>query len=435
MSTNIDPGLPVVSHVYTFGEILNQVSRSYSYRWDEAVRHLPANALAMRRDCYLRSLLQERYVPTVNAEWQLTPENQGDAAQREAARVLTDCLKWTPRWKVLIHYLLEAVWYGRYGAQVTYRRQIVDGAARWVVKSHTPVNGDKIQYTWDGVPIVFIYPTELPKYPEAAIVYTDRVPGLKLMNPTWRKQFILHRHVVDDADYFEAEMAGAVMGVGLRSMIYWAWWLRDEMLSWAVDFLKKVGTLGLLVFWFEQGNKGAQKAAETAAQQASKDVALVLPRPIGSDKEAWGVQHLPASTSGIDALRSMVQEYFERHMERLIVGQMLSAGTEGSGLGGSGVAELHEQTKHQLVKFDAENLAETLTDDLVMPLLRLNFPGAEYRVRFEFILEKPNPEKKLQAVQEAAGLGVRFGERDVRSLTGLPEPAPGEPVVGGPAVT
>ena len=316
-------------------------------------------------------------------------------------------------------------------AQITYRQQIVAGASRWIVKSHTPVNGDKIQYTWDGTPIVFIYPTELPKFPEAAIVYTDRVPGLKLINPAWRKQFILHRHVVDDADYFEAEMAGSVMGVGLRSMIYWAWWLRDEMLAWAVDFLKKVGTLGLLVFWFEQGNKGAKEAAETAAKQASTDVALVLPRPVGSDKEVWGVQHLPASTGGIDALRGMVQEYFERHMERLIVGQMLSAGTEGSGLGGAGVAELHEQTKHQLVKFDAENLAETLTDDLVMPLVRLNFPGANYRVRFEFILEKPNPEKKLQAVQAAAGLGVRFGERDVRSLTGLPEPALGEPTIGG----
>jgi len=49
MSTNIDPGLPVVSHVYTFGEILNQgqpvLSRTAG---DEAVRHLPANALAMR---------------------------------------------------------------------------------------------------------------------------------------------------------------------------------------------------------------------------------------------------------------------------------------------------------------------------------------------------------------------------------------------------
>src|SRR5208282_704776 len=70
---------PVIPHPLTFGMILNTVWKTYSYRWDEALRHLPENALAMRRDAYIRALLQERKLPTVNRTWQLRPDDPTDS--------------------------------------------------------------------------------------------------------------------------------------------------------------------------------------------------------------------------------------------------------------------------------------------------------------------------------------------------------------------
>ncbi len=255
------------------------------------------------------------------------------------------------------------------------------------------------------------------------------MPGLRLAKQNWRDQFIIHTHEVDDADYFEGEMAGAVHGVGLRNSIYWAWWLRDEMLSWAVDFMKKVGTLGLLVFWYELGNKAAKAEADANAKRASKDVALVMGKPTGRDNATTGVDHFPAHHQGVEALQRMIQNYFEHHMERLIVGQSLSAGSEGAGLGGNGVARLHENTKHQLLQFDADNLAETLTDDLVGPLLRLNYPDADFGIRFEFNVESPENAERMDAVSKAVAMGVTFKMDEVRELTGMSKPGEGEETV------
>ena len=235
------------------------------------------------------------------------------------------------------------------------------------------------------------------------------MPGLRLAKQNWRDQFIIHTHEVDDADYFEGEMAGAVHGVGLRNWIYWAWWLRDEMLSWAVDFMKKIGTLGLLVFWYELGNKTAKSEAELNAKRASKDVALVMGRPSGRNRPPGASIISRAHYEGVEALQRMIQDYFEHHMERLIVGQTLSAGTEGSGLGGTGVAKLHEDTKFQLLQFDADNLAETLTDDLVGPMLRLNVPNADFGIRFEFNVESPE-----NVGQDGSGQQSRVDGRDVQ---------------------
>src|SRR5579862_3764594 len=91
----------VLPHVLTFAAIWNNITKIYSYRWDEALRHQPENALAMRRDCYIRSLLQERVLPTVNRKWQIVPEDANDSVQKATAKTLTAIVIRTPRFKRL----------------------------------------------------------------------------------------------------------------------------------------------------------------------------------------------------------------------------------------------------------------------------------------------------------------------------------------------
>jgi len=106
----------------------------------------------------------------------------------------------------------------------------------------------------------------------------------------------------------------------------------------------------VLVFWFEQGTR-ERKGGGDSRPSGEQDVALVLPRRSGATRKP-GSATPPASTSGIDALRSMVQEYFGAHMERLIVSADAIGGTEEAAWRSGADART---TKHQLVKFDAEN--------------------------------------------------------------------------------
>ena len=415
-------------HVKTFAAVLNSFSKTYSYRHDEALKNSPSNARAMLRDPYIRSLLNERILPTTTRDWQLEVDNPKDPNQKVVAEALTKVIKSIPRFTQLRRSLQWALWYGRAGSQGEWVREPVDGQPMWRFVNHHPVNGDKLQYRWDGTPGVMVQPSY--SYPGAEIVYGDRAPILMLDRPELRRQFVIHRWELEDADYWEADMAGAIQGTGLRSQIYWAWWLRDECLGWAVDFMQKVGTMGLLIFWYEQGNKEARAKAEENAKSANTRAALVMPRSEGDGKTVNGVEQIAPSTGGIDALRGLIEEYFEGQMERLIVGQTLSSGTEGSGLGGTGVADMHADTKYQLLKYDAELLDETLTADLVEVAKELNFPWADFPVRFKSVVPDPTAEKKLETLLKVSEkLPVKADT--IRELGGATKPEDGEETVGG----
>lgn len=432
ISGNPQPGF-VVPHVYSFNALINSASRIYSYRYDEALRHMQSNALAMRRDAFIESLLQERYFPTSQRNWSVKVPDPNNAYQAYVAKCITNGLRAIPRFNSLRYNLLEAVWYGRYGSQINWHQRLLNGKRYWTVGDHMPVNGDKIQYGWDNVPSVAINPQIKSAYPEGLTSYSDRgVALLRLERPEHRRQFIIHRHIITDADYFEAEMGGGINGIGIRSKIYWAWWLRDEMLSWATDFMQKVGTLGLLIFMYEDGNAHAKADAEDAAQKASTEVALTMAIPPGQNtKPTNAVQHVAPNDGGINALRGMIEDYFERHIERMIVGQPSSGDSSGNGFGGSAGMALHADTKYQLLKFDANNLDETLTQDLIRVMVELNHSDVDFPVQFVSSVSNPEDAAKLQAVQTASEIGVTFRADEVRDLTGMGKPDMGDETVGG----
>jgi len=403
-TSNTNFGAPTdktIPHVLTFANILGQVYKAYSHRYDEALRHFPQNALAMRRDAYLQSLLQERYLPTARRKWQLEVDDDKDKNQKIVKEGLTRCVRATKKFARMRRYLMEATWYGRYGSQGMWTRDKDSkddaGNPLWCFRNHQPVNGDKIQFTWDGTPAVMVNTSA--QWPADSLMYTERAPALKLDRPEWRRQFIVHTHDVEDADYFEGEMAGAIHGIGIRSRIYWSWWMRDELLSWSMDFMQKVGTLGLLVFWYEEGNKGAKEKAEANAKNASNRSAITLPRIAGKDGTSNGVEQIAPSTGGVEALQGMIADYFERHQERLIVGQsMSSGGRDTQSLGGTGRADFAADTKYQILAYDAENLDETLTDDFVQVAKTLNYPWADFPVRFKSIVPDPEKESRLKGL-------------------------------------
>ena len=422
-----DDGLRV-EHVQTFTGVVAGVAKTYRWRFDEALRNNEADALAMRRDGYLFSLLRERQMPSARAQWHVEPEDASDARQQDAAAWLTAILQATPRFTAYRLQLLEALWYGRYAVQHALERRPCHGRPSWLVARHQPVHGDKLVFRHDGTPGVLIRADVAAHYRDqgAAVVPTDRGLALLLDAPAWRERFVLHRHECEDADYREPDLAGAIQGLGLRSRVYWLWWLRQEVQSWLLDYLNRVGAGGLTLIYYDEGNPNSKDASEAAANDLQNGNILLVPRPAGTLKQTAGVERIEPSQVGSQVLLDITRDLFDAKIERLFIGQTLSSSTEGSGLGGTGVADLHADTKYQLVAFDAENLDQTLTDDLLTPLLKWNVPGAPFRLRFVSDLSKPDPAKQLEAVNKAWSMGVTFAEADVRGLTGLAQPKPGD---------
>lgn len=431
----------LLPHYRTFSSIYNLSSRVYSYRWDEAMRQGRNNAKAMLRDAYLRSLIQERIVPLRRWQWDLeagvgdedliNPKDPRSTDREQLRQKLKAIVAKTNRLNKLRRYLGLALWFGRYGSQLAWERR----GGQAVVRRHFPVHGDKIQTSWDGYPLVAISPTEAGRFRGDTVVSDFGGTLLKLEREEYRRRFVIHTHEIEDADFFDGDMAGCADGIGLRDFVYWAWWLRDEMLSWLTDFMEKVGNLGLMLFYYEEGNTVSETKAKNAAANVNGRNALAVPIPKGGDKKTAGVELIPANMAGAQFLKEIVGDYFERHIERLFVGQSLTGGSgAGDSLGGEGKSNLAADTKFNLLASDAEDQAETLTDDLVTVARDLNFPGCPYSYRWVNKLPDPQAKDKLEAISKAASLPgkkLTFKASEVRDLTGTTKPGPEDEIVGG----
>lgn len=429
------PDGALAPHAYNFVQVLNTYNRLYSYRWDEALRDAPQNALAMRRDAFYQSLLQERTAANVNRKWRLVVPNPKDPLQELVRAGLQRLIEDVPDWPGFVTNLYEAVWYGRYGSQIVPAK--LPGAGGWGIARHSPVNGDKIQYQWDGTPVVLVGQYTARPIRDAdpqAIITTDRFGyGLRLYKPEWRERFVIHHHVAEDADFFEGEMAGGVYGVGLRSKAYWSEFMRAEALSWMMRPMEAAGTMDIYLVNYYTGNKESYDRAVENVKQISGKVAFVVPRPANWDGPP--VETVPFNPAGIELLTRLVQEYYERHIERLFVGQSMSAGGgSAGGIEGDGRADFARDTKHEVVKTDAMRLSGTLTRDLVGPLLRWNFPWADFPVRFEFLVDDPEAPAKMEAGVALRGAGVPIKDDELRELAGFTEPQEGDLVNGVPYV-
>lgn len=438
---NINPPLSrpgeAIPHVLSFAAIMGGAWRTYWHgQFDEAMRHSADDALVMKRDCFLMGLLQERKLAVASTKWHLEVDDEKDPTQKAVKDEMTKIVRRIPHFKKLRMTLLEGLWYGRYGSQCTWKWRDPDGYRALHLRSHKPVNGDKIGYRYDDTPYVLINQA-----------YRDQVPGAEtvpiaggrgglglLLKGSWRERVIIHQHEIDDADYWEIEQADAVHGVGIRSRVFWMDWLKREWLAWVCDWYERVG-LGVTIFYYTHGNAEEEKQAEQAAHEQNRRGVILWPRFPGDRSSAGGVERLETPTGGAEALLKM-QEHLEEIIERYVVGQTLSSDTEGSGLGGTGVAKMHSNTKLMITKFDAENLDETMTGTedepgIINTIQKWTFPQAKFPVRFVSDVPDGEAKDKIASIVSLAGLGLDFVKNEARQLTGLSDPQPGDDTFGG----
>ena len=442
-------------HVYTFSSLWNSASKTYSWRWDEAYRRCREDALAMRRDCFLMSLLFERKYPTAQMPWHLEPDDKKNAGQMKVADYVKSCVDTLPNVPEMSMTMLEALWYGRAGGQMTWTNKTVHGMPSFVPETVTPVNGDKIQFTWDGIPQVRIYggvdkadakqdDNHLTRIsnefsiPREDIVSTDRGVMLKLFRPYWRDRFIIHKHDLIDADFYEGDMAGGVHGVGIRHWIYWFDWIKKEIASYILDFLERTGA-GFSIYYYDPGNPQDKANVEQIAKQQGRNTWIVWPRAPGSEGAQKGVERIEPNTAGATVLKDLLA-YYDGYIERFVIGQSMSSGADNeSGLGGSGRANFARSTKNFIIRHDCMKLAGSYSTDLVKPLVRFNRQNCEriygkpldFEVRWKYDIDADDPKAKLESGKILFDMGVTLKEDELRSVGGFEKPAADDKVIGG----
>jgi phage gp29-like protein len=447
-------------NVITEASLISSAWRTYMHQWDESVRKCREDALAMRRDSFMMGLLQERKLACSGLKWHIEVDNKKDPTQKAIADGLQRIISSISRFQQFRYYMLESIWYGRYGAQLRLGWKMMDlpapnvaGGGQAVSAStqrmkclavipgypdhddpgHLPINGDKIGHSWDHTAYVMVnaaYDNQLPVHPPAPQPIWSTYAKAQPLKGELREQFVINKHTVDDADFFNAEMAEAIHGVGIRSVMYFLWWMRDEWLAQISDIIERTAW-GIRLWYYTGGNTQSQQAVAKAAENNTNKMNILIPRFSLDGKtpqEGMEIKDLP--TQGLEFVRGMV-EWIDRCQERFVVGQSMSSGADDeSGLGGTGRAKFAQQTKYQIVKFDAANFDDTLSTDLVRVIQKYTYPDlAEVPARFVTEVDDPNTKEWVEGVKTFVDLGGDAPMATVGERLGIPPVEEGEPAL------
>lgn len=441
MGMGSEYGQFAVPPVITFGNLVGRTWHSYWLgRQDQAMRAGREEAKAMENDAYLMALLNERKHGTAALKWRIDVDNERDPYQKAVKIGLTKVVKATPNFFDLNWCLLDGIWYGRQAQQVVYEyrtmplpmpgqpEQTVPTRAL-CIKQHRPVRGDKISFHWDGTPYLQVHGSEGLAIPDAETFPSNAGRAIDLKG-TWRTRFIIHTHEWKDADFFDAEAGDSIYGIGIRSVLFWLNWLRQEGLAHVLDWVERTG-LGIRLWYYQGGNDRSKQEVKLAAETQTDKTNILVPR--WGDKAVEGVDYVDTASTGADLLLK-IQEHMEEHIERYVIGQTLSSSSEGNGLGGTGVADLHADTKSKIIAADAARLDDNESRDWIEVVKRWTYPWADFPVRIVRETEQPDPEKTMAAIKNAREFGVDFKEDSVRDLTGMEAPQPGDRTLDSMAV-
>jgi RNA polymerase sigma factor (sigma-70 family) len=435
----------------TFQSIVGSFSRAY-VNPDEAMRDSIENAHLMEKDVGLLESVECRQRLTALLDWEIKPEDEKCQYQVSLAQELQRIISRIRNFTKYRMWLMKAIWSGRSGIQHKYGYTRVNGAMRMMPtplhRDHNgwmPINGDKLVFRYeDGW-----MDSDDGAYPHQMGIRVGTNPGKGKMRihrdyklepvsdglalflkPYERDTFCVHKHFIEDADFHHSYFAGSVHGIGIRSKIYWEWFLKQEAFAFLMQYLERSAG-GIEVWTYPMGDPKALAATQAAAKEkmANGRNIVFFPKPMGDDSESYKFEVIEPGAMGLDIMQNIIENYFGGRLKRYILGQELSTEAKATGMG-SGVAEAHMDTLSQIVQFDASNLEETLTHELVRYIQQLNFPETMgWHMRMSLKTKDDKTQERLEALNAAYQMGASIAESEVFKTLGLSAPTSGEKVL------
>ncbi len=414
-----------VPHVSTFQGQVNLSNRSYTAWFDEAMAHSRENAERMRLDPVINACLQLRAYPTSLLTTHIDPDDDEDETETSFAMKAQKLLANMPGFLFAKRWLLDdGTFKGRSGVQVRWGWRKKKDRLWHLPTGFRMVDGDKLVFAWDdrvGVLVAgnFAAPIDRLGTSERGRVY--------YATPAEREQLLVHQFEPEDPSFYKPERGGLIHGSGLRGKLYWLWALKVRVWSMGMDFLQWFAR-GLTVYYFKSGNEEHYNQIKTWVENQDGSNSLFMPwLPGPSDSGYKPLERFEASTASPAFIQSLITSYFDDLFKLNILGQTLTSGTASTGLG-SGVAEAHQSTFENFVKYDATALGETLTRDLLAPFYRVNFPGVPCG-RWVFEVDDPNVQQLIENSQVLYQMGAAIPEETLLEAAGIPQPKTGQTIL------
>jgi len=237
---------------------------------------------------------------------------------------------------------------------------------------------------------------------------------------------------------------GYLARMGICRVLIWPFIYKHYAVGDFAEFLETYG-LPIILGKYYQGATAAEKSSLMRAVTAlGHDARAIMPKEMELE-----IQKIAGSGDG--SVHLAMVDWAERSQSKAILGQTLSAEAKATGMG-SGVADLHGEVRHDILKSDARQIAGTLTRDLVYPLLVLNGRGGDAlrrcpRWRFDLgdaedlktyadtlpKLAQGGARIAVSWVHEKLRIPMAEEGEEIFGASNAPEPPPGPPPGPAPA--
>lgn len=377
----------------------------------------------MRRDPDVMSPLLQRQTAVALLEWDIVPDDETNKKDVERAKEIKAAIeKNLRRPHEFFRHMLEAVWYGPSAANIVYAR---DETGYIVPVFWKPFHPDSLSFTHVGQLGMRVGPRFEGKKvqgPDANVhLFTERERGA----------IVLHVAFPQAPDYEEPEEARQLFsGRGLRDIVFFPWKLKQVSLQLWATFIERY-SMGQRIGTYPAGNTTAKEEMETIMRNAIGDTTILFPRsPDNPDVYSFDVKEPAMASAKVHA--DLIEGYLAGAIKEMIIGQTATTEATNEGLG-TGISEQHAQTFGRIIRWDAKNLDDTLTYELVRPMADMNYgEGVGSSFRWKFSVPEVDALTFLSAVEKAVNLGVQIPTRLVRGRLGFDEPQDQEEVLVAP---
>lgn len=344
------------------------------------------------KDGHIFAEMQKRKLALTTVKWQIEPPKNANTAELNATEVLTERLGNLDMSEIILD-MADAILKG-YSAQ-TIKWDLIDGM-------QTPVQIEHVPASWF---------TTAEDDRNKLQLLDDMGKGQDL----WAGGWITHHH---------KSKSGYLGRSGLVRTLAWPYLFKNYSLRDLAEFLEIYG-LPLRLGKYPSGATESEKGRlMQAVVEIGHNAAGIIP-------ESMSLEFKEAAKGQADPFLAMVA-WAEKTVSKAVLGATLTSQADGAS-STNALGNVHNEVRHDIRDADLRQIANTLTRDLLWPMVAYNLPGINHFYRcpkFVFNTAEAGDIKllseSLPALQQS---GMQISKSWLHEATQIPEPSNDEDVL------
>ena len=345
------------------------------------------------QDSSIAANMMTRKRSVLTLDWRIVEPRNATSAEEKLQAEIDELFYQYPNLEDLFIDLMDAVGHGFSALEIQWAQ--VDG--KWVPKGFKPCPQSWFKLDKDDSLLL-------------------RTPANQMGEPLRPFGWVVHRH---------KSRSTQLARDGLYRTLAWLYMYKHYSVRDFAEFLELYGMPIRLGKYGAGATNAEKRTLLRALAEIGHNAAGIMPESM--QIELHNVANAGAA-SGNNPFLQMV-DWCEKSIARLILGQTLTSGADGKS-STNALGNVHNEVRRDLMISDAKQIAQTITQQIILPYLQINVDPniAPHRVPyFEFdTKEYEDLSVFADAIPKLTGIGVQISESWVRDKLGIPEPQEGE---------